>query len=217
MPAPLFSYLNTLLKENDAGPHQWWDNDQGVDGWNENEKNYLQEEPFWEGWGGVDSHNMDIWNWNFCCMIDVEVAWFFGGKQQEKFAPRSWNCRALKKEIYCAPEKEKFALKNKGDKYASSEIPKKIKAHHIAQLYDRLKQFCCHSVQALDSMSVDATSAAGVLLLFPLALSPAAAALLCAWCLSPLSCTDKMQTKLSSNIRKLRWGRLQCHIWRRAS
>jgi hypothetical protein len=46
----------------------------------------------------------------------------------------------LKKEICCAPEKEKFALKNKGDKYASSEIPKKIKAHHIAQLYDRLKQ-----------------------------------------------------------------------------
>jgi hypothetical protein len=77
------------------------------------------------------------------------------------------------------PEKEKFALKNKGDKYASSEIPKKIKAHHIAQLYDRLKQTILLSLSSGSlSMSVDATSAAGILLLLPPALSPAAALLL---------------------------------------
>jgi hypothetical protein len=56
------------------------------------------------------------------------------------------------KKKFIAPGKEKFALKIKDEKSASSEIPKKIKAPHIAQLYDKYQQFCCLSVQALNSL-----------------------------------------------------------------
>jgi hypothetical protein len=140
-------------------------------------KNILQEEPFWERWGGDDSHNMDIWNRNFWKVLHD---WNRGSVIFRRIAARKICAEKLtlpyfEKKII-APRKGKICTK-KGDKYSSSEIPKKIEAHHIAQLYDRLKQTIL--VLSLSSGSLfhvcwRPTPASGVLLLLPPALSPAA-------------------------------------------
>ena len=107
-------------------------------------------------------------------MTEIEVARFFRRKAARKICAEKLKLPRFENK-FIAPGKEKFAQKIKATNLQVLRFRNKIEAHHIAQLYDRLKQFCCLSVQTLDSMSV---VDAGFLLLLPPALSPAAALLL---------------------------------------
>ncbi len=149
-----------------------------VDGWRMYCKRNLFE---WGEWGWQSQHGHLDLNCRKVLHDGSRGCVIFRQKRKtvRKICVEKLKLPRFEKRNLLRPEKEKFALKNKGDKYASSEIPKKIKAHHIAQLYDRLKQTILLSLSSGSlSMSVDATSAAGILLLLPPALSPAAALLL---------------------------------------
>ncbi len=110
--------------------------------------------------------------------IEIFVAWrksrfrYFSTESCKRNLRREVEIAALWTKNYCAQNLHK---KIKATNLQVLRFRNKIEAHHIAQLYDRLKQFCCLSVQTLDSMSV---VDAGFLLLLPPALSPAAALLL---------------------------------------